>query len=157
MVVFNTQSPIRREAIFESDTYRPTPARRTERGQFCARRRVKYAKAIACHRSAALDIQQRRVPGIADLAGEKTDAIRLRARREGWSEKADARVAQIRPVALSFQAVHPVAGLPTIADLATGKASGPLATAVSEVEASHIKQTHTIAALAPAAVGADVK
>ena len=50
-------------------------------------------------------------------------------------EKADARVAEIRPIALGFHAKHPLVGLPTVADLAADETSGPRAAAVSEVKA----------------------
>ena len=42
-------------------------------------------------------------------------------------------MAEIRPIALCFQAKHPLTGLPTVADLAADDTSGPRAAAVSEV------------------------
>ena len=66
-------------------------------------------------------------------------------------------MAEIRPIALRFYAKHPLVGLPTIAELAADEASGPLAAAVSEDYASHINEIPTIAALTPAAIGADVE
>ena len=45
-------------------------------------------------------------------------------------DQADALAAEIRPIALGFQAKHPLTGLPTITDLATDEAPGPLAAAV---------------------------
>ena len=72
-------------------------------------------------------------------------------------DEADALVAEIRPIALSFQAKHPLAGLPAITDLAADEASGPIAAALSDGYASRVKEIHTAVALAPAAVAADVE
>src|SRR6478736_9090499 len=157
MVVFDTHGPIRREAILDSDTHGATPAGRACRGKFKAGKGVEDAEPIAGHRRAALEVEQRRVPGVADLAGEQADAIGFGAGRESRVDQADARVAEIRPIALSFQTEHPVAGLPAVADLAAGDASGSIAATVSEVKASHIKEIHTVAALSPAAIAADIE
>ena len=55
-------------------------------------------------------------------------------------DQADALVAEIRPIALSFQAKHPLTGLPAITDLAADEASGPFAAARSEGYASRVKE-----------------
>ena len=75
MVVFDTHGPIRREAILNFDTHGATPAGRACRGKFKAGKGVEDAEPIAGHRRAALEVEQRRVPGVADLAGEQADAI----------------------------------------------------------------------------------
>jgi hypothetical protein len=71
---------------------------------------------------------------------------------EQWIDEADARVAEIGPIALSFQAEDKLIGLPTVAELSAEDASRPIAAAVSEV--CYENEIHTIAALRPAAVGA---
>ena len=118
---------------------------------------IEDAKAGVCHRRAALDVKQRGVPCIADLAGEKADATGFGASGERRIDEAEALVAEIRPIALSFQAKHPLAGLPAITELAADEASGPIAAALSDGYASRVKEIHTAVALAPTAIGADVK
>ena len=61
----------------------------------------------------------------------------LSARGEQRIDEADALAAEIRPIALGFQAKHPLTGLPTIADLAADEAPGPLAATASEDYAKH--------------------
>ena len=51
------------------------PAGRAGRGQFNAGKRFEDAKAVARHRRTALYVEQRCVPGVADLAGEEADTI----------------------------------------------------------------------------------
>ena len=118
---------------------------------------IEDAKAVACHRRAALYVEQRCIPGVADLAGKEADAIGLGASGERRIEQADALVAEIRPIALGFQAKHPLTGLPAITDLAADEAPGPLAAAVSDGYASRINEIPAVAALTPAAVAADVE
>ena len=72
-------------------------------------------------------------------------------------EQAYARVAEIRPIALGFHAKHPLIGLPAITDLAADEAAGPRVAALSEGYAKRVNEIPTIAALAPAAIGADVE
>src|SRR6476620_508133 len=114
VIVFKTGRPIRSEAPLPSDAHGTTPAGRACRGQFIAGKRAKYAETIARHRPAALHIEQRRVPSPTDLAGEKADAISFRAGREGWIDNTDARVAEVRPIALTFQTKNPLPDLPAI-------------------------------------------
>ena len=121
VVVFDTGGPIRCEAILPSNTHGTTPAGRACRGQFKASRGIEDAKAGVCHRRAALQVKQRSVPGVTDLAGEEADATGFGAGRERRIGKAEALVAEIRPIALSFQAKHPLAGLPAIPDLAADR------------------------------------
>src|SRR6476620_1363133 len=119
VIVFNAGRPIRSEGPLPSDAHGTTPAGRACRGQFIAGKRAKYAETIARYRPAALHIEQRRVPSPADLAGEKADAISFRAGREGWIDNTDARVAEVRPIALTFQTKNPLTDLPAITKLAT--------------------------------------
>src|SRR5215471_442125 len=71
MVVFNTDRPVRREAILKADPHSAAPARVAYRGQADPGDRVQYIKAIAGHSRAALQVEQCRVPGVTDLAGEE--------------------------------------------------------------------------------------
>ena len=101
------------------------------------------AVAIARHRRAALYVKQRCIPSVADLAGEEADTIGRGASGEKGGKgslKADALPAEIRPIALRFQAKHPLTGLPTITDLAADDAPGPLAAAVSDGRAKSMHQ-----------------
>ena len=82
--------------------------------------------------------------------------VRVEIKRAG-SKQADARVAEIRPIALCFHAKHPLVGLPTVADLAADDTSGPRGAAVSEVKAKRINEIQAAVALTPAAVAADVE
>ena len=91
VVVFNAGRPVRSEAILESDPHGGAPAGRACREKFNLAKRGQYAEIIARHRRAALQVQQCRVPGPTDLAGEKADGIGLCASREEGIEKADAR------------------------------------------------------------------
>src|SRR6476660_1115187 len=126
MVVFDTKRPVRGEAVFKSNTRGAAPAGRADLGQFNAGKRSEDAKAVARHRRTALYVEQRLIPGVADLAGEEADTIGFGASGdEAISEggkliekRAEARVAEIRPIALCFHAKHPLTGLPTVADLA---------------------------------------
>jgi len=99
VVVFETGRPIRTEAIFDAD--RAAPAGRTRRGHADAGR--EYVETIARHRRAALQVQQRRVPGVTDLAGHQAYAVNLGGCREGRIDNADMRSSEIRPIALTFQ------------------------------------------------------
>ena len=91
---------------------------------------IEDAKAVARHRRAALYVEQRLIPGVADLAGKEADAIGF-----GASGEAEDRSRLTRVLLRSAQspwASRPntqVTGLPAIADLAADEASGPLAAA----------------------------
>ena len=84
VVVFETNRPIRREAIFKSDAHSAAPAGRLIRGETKSSHCIKEVKAIARGRRAALQVKQCRVPGIPDLAGEKTYTVNSGPLREGW-------------------------------------------------------------------------
>ena len=51
---------------------------------------IEDAKAVVRHRRAALDVKQRGVPSITDLAGEKADAVGFGAGRERGIGEAEA-------------------------------------------------------------------
>ena len=126
----------------KSNTDDAAPAGRAGRGQFNAEKVIEDAKAVARHRRAALYVEQRCIPSVADLAGKEADAIGCGARgeQERRIDQADARVAEIRPIALGFHAKHPLIGLPTITDLAADDASGPRGAALTEVNAKRINE-----------------
>ena len=163
VVVFNTKRPVRCEAVLKSNAHGAAPAGRAGRGQFNAGKRFEDAKAVARHRRTALYVEQRCVPGVADLAGEEADTIGFGASgdeaRTGKliEKRAEARVAEIRPIALCFQAKHPLVGLPTVADLAADETSGPRAAAVSEAKDTKTIEIQAAVALTPAAIAADVE
>ena len=75
MVVFNTERPVRCEAVFKSNADGATPAGRGGRRQFCTGNRAQDAEAVARHRRAALYVQQGYIQGVANLAGEEANAI----------------------------------------------------------------------------------
>src|ERR1700756_2680565 len=145
MVVFNTGRPIRREAILPTDAHGAAPARVACRGQFNAAWRVKDAKAIACHRATALDVEQRRIPSVTDLTREKADAVSFHAGRERRIDDAESRVAEVGPISLGLQADHPAtAPLPAITDLAADDASGSVAATVSNDCSSYPNEIHAV-------------
>src|SRR3954454_15929490 len=157
VVVFNAEGPIRSEAILPSNTHGGAPAGRACRRQFNARSGIEDAKAGVRHRRAALHVEQRCVPGVADLAGEKADATGFGASGERWIDEAEALVAEISPIALRFQAENKLTSLPAITELATDEASGALAAALSDGYTSGVKEIHTVVDLTPAAISANVK
>ena len=140
VVVFETGRPIRREAVLESEPQGAAPASRTCRDNANASDRGVDEGAVVRHRRAALQVQERRIPGVADLAGEQAYSIHPRAGRKGWIEDADARAPEIGPIALSFQAKHPLAGLPAVTDLAAENASGPIVATVGKGRAGQAER-----------------
>src|SRR4029077_1541529 len=111
------------------------------------------AEAIRGHRSAALHVEERVVPGITDLTGEQ--AKRIDARLVGDTSDQRARIAalQIGPVALRFETEHEGAGLPAITDLTTGNAAGRIMATFR----SGAGEVPAIVARTPTTVGADVE
>ncbi len=119
---------------------------------------LRMLKRVSRHRSAALEVQQRRIPCITDLAGKKADAIRSAASRTGRIDDADTLVSEIRPIALGFQTEDPLAGLPAVTELAADDASRPMVQHVgSDGTPAPSRMIHAITALAPAAIAADVE
>src|SRR6185295_12777511 len=101
------------------------------------------AEAVARHRCTALYVEQRCVPGVADLAGKEANTVGRGARGEQRIEHANPLVAEIRPIALGFQTKHPLTGLPAITDLATDQSPGARAAAVSDVYAKRVNRIPT--------------
>ena len=158
VVVFNTERPVRCEAVLETNTDGGAPAGRAGRGQVKIEKVIVDGKAVVRHRRTALYVEQRLIPSVADLAGKEADAIGRGARGEQERRIAEhARAAEIRPIALGFHAKHPLVGLPTVADLAADDTSGPRGAAVTEVNAKRINEIQAAIALTPATVAADVE
>jgi hypothetical protein len=64
---------------------------------------IEDAKEVLVTAAPPFYLQERGVPGVADLAGKEADAIGLDAGGERRIKQADARVTEVRPIALSFQ------------------------------------------------------
>src|SRR5262245_42877760 len=162
MVVFRTNRPVGCEAILKADAESAAPACGAGRGETNSRQCVKNGEGIVGDGCAALDVEQCCAPRPADLAGEETDGIGLRAGRECRIEEAHARTAEVGPVALCFESEHKLAALPAIADLSTEQAAGTITATIS----GHYQSSWgdkgrieipAVVAVAPTAVDADVK
>src|SRR4051794_15830424 len=147
MVVFDTERPIGCEAILPADTHRGAPAGRACRGQFHAGNGIEDAEAGVRHRRAALQVEQRCVPGVADLAGEQADATGFGAGGERRIQQAEPLVGEISPTPLSSKAKNELIGLPAITELTADKAAGAIPAALSEAHARRVKEIHTVVAL----------
>src|ERR1700743_3906893 len=108
MVVFERDRPARREAELDAGADRATPtgfagAVEGDPGE-------KAVVPVAGHSRAALHIAKHVVPGIADLTGEETDRIDPGLVDDGRERRGRARIraVQVGPVALGFNAEHPV-------------------------------------------------
>src|SRR5205823_1893258 len=139
MIVFEARRPVRCKTKFKTAADRATPAGLID----C--RRSEYVtdsgidvKAIARHRSTALHVEQDIVPGIADLASEQSERVDFRTVSKGRESQADVRSAKIGPVALAFEAEHPIAGLPAITDLTAGDTAGCIVTTFGDGEGSDV-------------------
>src|SRR4051812_22511876 len=67
MVIFNTDRPVRGEAIFPAHTYRSAPARRIRRDQTEPSGVVIHPELIAGYSGTALDVEQRGIPRPTEL------------------------------------------------------------------------------------------
>src|SRR5262249_28716619 len=114
-------------------------------------------EAVVGHGRAALDVEQRCIPRPTDLTREEPDGIGLHRGRERRIEHADARTAQVSPIALRFQSEDELTGLPAIPDLAAEQAAGTVAATIAEDGPGDEYEIPAIVALAPAAIGADVE
>src|SRR4029079_15614284 len=103
VVVLDAERPVWCKAVLKTSTDGAAPAGRADRSQFNVVNRSEDAKAVARHRRAALYVEPRSVPRVRDLAGEEADTIGRGSRGEERLVKADALVAEIRPIALGFQ------------------------------------------------------
>src|SRR6185295_18852427 len=103
-------------AVFEAGTDRATPAGVAGRGEQRTAAESGDLVLVADHSGTTLDVDQDVVPGVPDLAGDQTERIDLGAVARG-EQRARVVAREIGPVALAFDAEHPLAGLPAIADL----------------------------------------
>src|SRR4029077_656995 len=83
----------------------------------------KPAVVVRGHSRTALDVEQDVVGRITDLTSEQAERIDPRFVADRGIEQADVAALEVGPVALRFNAEHPGAGLPAIADLATDRAA----------------------------------
>jgi hypothetical protein len=79
------------------------------------------------------------------LAGEEAYAINSCAGRECRIDQADLSIAEIRPIALAFEAENKLAGLPTVTELPADDASGPITASARDNCSSHRNETPTSA------------
>src|SRR5205814_4998514 len=149
--------PVRHEAVFDAHACGTAPAvflGRIERRAGCG---AQTGVLVAGDGSAALDVKQRVIPGIADLAGDQAEGVDLRAVAGAGCQQADIAAAQPCPVALALDAEHKGAGLPAIADLAACHApAGIMATFRRQEGAADTGVgIPAFAASAPSPVGAE--
>ena len=98
--------------------------------------------------AAALHVEQRTVPGIADLTGEQAEALNLGLVSLAGKLQAGIAALEISPVALRFQTEDPGRHLPAIADLSTDRAArGIVAAFVSEAIRIPVEAAGTAAAV----------
>jgi len=155
VVVLDAGRPVRSEAEFEPGADRAAPAgvvngvRNLNAGS-----RREAVKTIGNHGGAALHVEQHVVPGVANLAGEQTERIDTAVIAEGRKCEAGITASEVGPVALRFEAKHPVGGLPAVADLTADGAAGRIVATFSDNEnAGRGREVPALAAGAPAAVG----
>jgi hypothetical protein len=129
VVVLDPDRPIRGKAIFETDANRGTPT-----GVGVTRRNNRATKedviAVVDNRGAALNVEQSVVPGVSYLAGEQAEGVHPGPINESGEQEAHVVAAKIGPVTLCFEAKHPTAGLPAVADLTTDDAATRFVTAL---------------------------
>src|SRR5215218_7055033 len=131
VVVFDTCRPVRSKAVFETGADGAAPTRCTCRGKHNVADRGPQGVAVAGDWRAALHVKQRRIPGPADLSCEEADAVGPCTRGECRIEDAYPRVAEVRPITLSFQAEHKLIGLPSVADLSAEQSAGTIPATIS--------------------------
>src|SRR5712671_6681696 len=165
VIVCDGGRPVRREAIFHTDSNHAAPTGVIVAVERNASDRIVAPVPVVYDRCAALHVEQNVVDRVADLTGEKAERVDLRAigewrtGEERGDEEARAGTAEISPIPLSFESEHPGAGLPAIANLTAGNAAGCIvATFIGEERAAETSVLiPALAARTPAAVGADVE
>src|SRR6185312_8563858 len=101
---------------------RAAPAGVAVRGEQTAGRRAEHLVLDADDGRTALGVDEHVVPGVADLTGDQTERIDLGAVALS-EQRAGVVTGEVSPVALAFEAEHPLAGLHAIADLTTDRAA----------------------------------
>ena len=128
-----------------------------------ARRGRERVVAVADDGGAALEVgQETGAPAIADLTGEETETVDARAISERRQNQVAVAAFEARPIALRFNAEHPVRHLVAIADLAADRgASGVRGTLVRERRihgnAAVREEIPSVAAGAAAGVETDIE
>src|SRR4051812_10267415 len=156
MVVFDTERPIRCEAVLPAHAKGAAPTRVTCRCQADPGDVVEYIESVARHGGAALHVKQRGIPRPAELRREESDGVNLTGCRNQRVDQTDARILDFCPISLRFQAEHKLIGLPAVADLSASEAPGAIRATTCDCSCRR-HEIHTTVALSPAAVGTDVE
>jgi len=121
VVVFKGNRPVRGDAIFESDTNHAAPPGLARRIVEKPGWNIEYPVLVAGHGGTALHVNERIVPGVADLGGEQAECIDAGLIPVSGNGQADIITAEISPVALRLYTENPVGALPAIANLAADR------------------------------------
>src|SRR5439155_5792773 len=110
------------------------------------------------NRSAALNVEQSVVPGVSYLAGEQAEGVHPGPIDESGEQEAHVVAAKIGPVTLCFEAKHPTAGLPAVADLTTDDATTRIVAALRASKyTGYTNKVEASVLTAPTAVRTDIK
>src|SRR3954454_17189733 len=127
VVVLDANRPVRREAVLEACTDRTTPAGLVCRREQRAANGRDFILAADDSRT-ALGVKEDVVPGVADLTGNQAERIDLRAVASPEPrDRADVVTREVGPVALTFDAEHPLARLHAVADMTADRVAGRIA------------------------------
>src|SRR5207248_2782209 len=118
VVVLDGGRPVRGEAELDAGADRATPAGGVaDAGDNHVGAGEVAAEAVIGDRSTTLHVEQHVVEGVADLAGEEAERTDVRFIVESGCNDAAVAAPEVGPVALAFDAEHPGACLPAIAEL----------------------------------------
>lgn len=123
VVVLNADGPVRSEAKFKARPYRAAPTSFAAVVDSQPSRKIEDPVFVADNRSATLHIEQHVIPGIADLAREQAECIKLGFILDACKSEVGVGALEIGPVALRLQAKLRVGYLPAIVDLTADRAS----------------------------------
>src|ERR1700723_3788402 len=159
MVVFDTDRPVRSKPEFETCPDRAAPTGFVRRGDNQATRPAEGVILVAGGGATPLYVKQGVVPGITDLTRDQPKCIDPRTVKVRRKEVADTAAAEIGPVALAFDAPHPIGRLPAIADLTTGGAAGCVMATFRPRQIANriVQEVPALAGGAAAAVDADIE
>lgn len=152
VVILDAGGPTWREADFDTGAERATPTHVVVSGNLGPIYHRVDVIGIACHRSAALGVEQHGIERVADVAGQQAQRICLGANDACREGGADIGAAEVGPVALTFDAVDRIEYLPTIADLAADGASSRIMAALG----GDAIEIPAIVARSPATIETDV-
>src|SRR5271169_1759544 len=154
MIVFNGCRPVRGEAEFDAAADRATP---TVVARGCRHNDAAGEDVVAIGNNgrAALEIEQRCVPGVPNLAGEQPERVDAGAIDARVIVDADIAALQVGPITLEFKSIYPGAGLPTETNLRTSHAARRAVASVRRAKDTRRReQIEATVRRAPAAVGA---